>query len=142
VSPPVGPAPIVAPAPPPAAASTGAGTDGARSLARLAASATRSALLRPSRGRLRSSRSLKLDLRGSVGDRVTVKVTLRRGGRTITVATAKATFRAAGVRKVTLRFTRAGRQALRRRGSVPLRGVASVTPKTGRTASARTSLRV
>jgi len=108
----------------------------------MAATATRSALSRASRARLRSSAPLRVGLRGVAGSRLTLKVTVRRGGRTITVATAKTTFRAPGVRKVALRFTRAGRQALRRGGSVALRVVASVAPRTGRAANARTSLKV
>ena len=114
----------------------------AGTLARLIVAGTRSTLDDLPRSRLRSGEAVKVRLVAVVPGRVALTITARTGGRAYTVARAQTSFTAAGTRAVTLRFTPAGRRALRRSGALRLELRAVVAPRAGRQASARAGVRV
>ena len=94
------------------------------------------------RSRLRSGKAVKVRLVAVVPGCVALTITARTGGRVYTVARALTSFAAAGTRAVTLRFTPAGRRALRRNGALRLEARAVVAPRAGGQASARVGVRV
>ena len=111
-----------------------------RAVARLAADAGATLLRTKTRGALRRSPAVRLYSAGPAT--VALKVTTRRGGRTITVATVRVSFRAQGMRTARLRLSRAGRRELARRGRLVLRVRATVSPARGAAASANASARI
>lgn len=74
--------------------------------------------------------------------RAALTITLRRHGRTVTVAHAEARFAATGVRTVKLRITAAGRRALAGQAELTLRLRATATPDHARPAAATRVVRV
>lgn len=145
------PAPTQAPPPPPPAPPRAAAarapalptpqiTIGTSRWARMLAADAVTLLRSSNRAKLR--RGAKLRLYAFRPGRAAAKITMRRGGRTITVARAEARFASAGVRTVRLRLTAAGRRALKGQRRLSLRVRVTVTPKHARPVAATRTARV
>lgn len=143
---------IASPEPPPPAAGSGApATNSGQAapatpqmttpaLARLLARSAAATLKRTSRRALRRGAAIRVHAGGP--GVVTLKITTRMRGASITVARVRISFKDGRVRRVRLKPTSAGRRALSKRGKLALKVRVTVAPAGAQPASAGASARV